>query len=758
MAHYEDLTPCTYWGNRTSLLAVGWLESAPFARGKVDSEVMNRLRELLESAWQPSFCPGSHECKLCGGSEGHRNLFVPTQSGVLVAPELIVHYMEEHGYLPPAEFLEGVLNCPRQNSPEYFKALRFSGLDVVGMSMPHRSAWPSLAREQRISEANLAAQMRRRTRQLRLQYFPDESGDFWKFDGLDMGLQGAELERLQTQGATMGARRYRQLYEAYGDNAVKPIFITSDSILYPFHGLVQESLHQLEEAHARRLPALLSALWSRLPAEPDGDRADFVLGVARALLGTPAEELGQWGPDIVRQASKVQRAEGSEVPPWWGESEPIRLDYAHYRPRGFYANSPLLSDYFRAVRWMQSIPFRLDEVEELKAAWRLSVALWHEPEFLRLQHAFTRLAVPAHLDFQPTGPKEPDATVLAEFRAWHESRITKVSPLRELRLWVGIALPESTFFQELNPRKLPNPRWLCAVLETVDRPGLSLRPSVYLHDAYLDCLGKLLNPPEPAAPFFMQGDAWHRKSMQTSLGSWAQMRHSLVLQAFDLATEACMPLPPEIPGFVEPVPDFFRGLQQLIARFREFFHGAGVFEPNLEVWRENCLVRHPGQNVEWLNELYEEALRTNDLQFYALSLGRFWMKPLWESLENLCGRLHSLADKQIRQEAFDTDDHQFFDGYGDSLKFLSLEIARERDVPVVADVAYDSDEQIYLHVGVGMPQALYVLYPGPDGPLLCSGAVIPYAQFESDCPVTDTEWQQRYKDSWPRDWPEWLRF
>lgn len=766
MAQYEDLTPCTYWGDREGLLAVGWLESPPFAQGKLEPTVVKRLKALLKSVWQPCFRLGSHECTLCGRAHGHRNLFLPGRSGALVAPELIVHYIEKHDYLPPIEFQEAVLNCPKQGSPEHFKALRASGLDVVAMSMPHHRAWPSIAREQRMSEATMVEQMRVQARKLRMQYFPDESGDFWKHDAQEMGLRPEEIERLERQGVTMGAKRYRQIFEAYKDYAAKPIFITSDSILYPFHGLVQESLRQMEELHARRLPALLAGLWSRLPPEPTGNRAEFVLGVARALLGTPAEELGRWGPDMVEQAARVRRAEGAEQPPWWRGSEPVLLDYAHYRPRGFYTNSPLLEDYFRAVRWLQSIPFRLDQDEELKAAWRLSVALWYEPEYLELQHAFTRMAVSAHLDFQPIGPRAADAAALADFRAWHESRGSEAlqtlgseaDQTIELRLWVGMALPESAFFQQLAPRSLPDPRWLCAVLETQDRPGLNLRPSVYLHDAYLDCLACLLQASDPAAPEFMHGEAWHRKSMQTTLGSWAQIRHSLVLQAFDLSTEACLPLPPQIPGFVEPVPIFYRRLGELVARFRDYFDGAGVFVPDLKAWRDDYLARHPGESEDWLTRVHDEAVQRDDIHFYALCLGRFWMKPMWERLQQLCEQLASLAEKQLRHDAFDSDDHRFFNDYGDALSSLALELAPNRDVPLIADVAHDPDERMYLQVGVGMPQALYALHPSPDGPLLCSGAVIPYAQFHSDYPMNDSDWKERFRVSWPRDWPEWLQF
>ena len=38
---------------------------------------------------------------------------------LFVAPEMVVHYIEEHGYSPPAEFVEAVLRAPLPDTEEY---------------------------------------------------------------------------------------------------------------------------------------------------------------------------------------------------------------------------------------------------------------------------------------------------------------------------------------------------------------------------------------------------------------------------------------------------------------------------------------------------------------------------------------------------------------------------------------------------------------------------------------------------------------
>jgi hypothetical protein len=128
MAWYEDLAECTYFGSSYSpfLRAVGWLEfGRPFPTGRVDPAVYARLLRLLKNAWQPGIFIGFHRCDLClyEGQTGKRNLFLPTEKCVYVCPELVTHYMNEHGYRPPDEFRAAVLACPEMRTVPYFKAL-----------------------------------------------------------------------------------------------------------------------------------------------------------------------------------------------------------------------------------------------------------------------------------------------------------------------------------------------------------------------------------------------------------------------------------------------------------------------------------------------------------------------------------------------------------------------------------------------------------------------------------------------------------
>lgn len=132
MAWYDDLAECDYFGGHPapSLRAVGWLERGrAFAEGPVDRQVYERLQELLENPWEPMATAGVHACDLClyKGALGKSNLFVPGHGFLYVCPELIVHYMNAHGYRPPAEFCHAVLACPPMRSVTYLRSILANG-------------------------------------------------------------------------------------------------------------------------------------------------------------------------------------------------------------------------------------------------------------------------------------------------------------------------------------------------------------------------------------------------------------------------------------------------------------------------------------------------------------------------------------------------------------------------------------------------------------------------------------------------------
>ena len=129
---YEDLTECGYFGEEIaqSLTAIGWLENGKdFQKGAFSKDCFFKLCEFQKNPWTFAMCAGFHECDLCQfqGQTGGSNIFVPHNGKIYVCPELITHYINNHFYLPPDEFIEAALNCPPQKSMAYLKKMLENG-------------------------------------------------------------------------------------------------------------------------------------------------------------------------------------------------------------------------------------------------------------------------------------------------------------------------------------------------------------------------------------------------------------------------------------------------------------------------------------------------------------------------------------------------------------------------------------------------------------------------------------------------------
>jgi hypothetical protein len=133
--YFPDLSPCEYYG-----LSVGWLEKGhDFPRGEVLPGRGNRsrfLERLLERCRNPTirrggihwceFCPSPKEAQAASIQETSDGDRVSLGSGVIrvnprrgiafVAPALIYHYIQAHRYLPPASFIEAVMEDNPENA------------------------------------------------------------------------------------------------------------------------------------------------------------------------------------------------------------------------------------------------------------------------------------------------------------------------------------------------------------------------------------------------------------------------------------------------------------------------------------------------------------------------------------------------------------------------------------------------------------------------------------------------------------------
>lgn len=135
MSYYPDLSEYEYFPcGDPKPLNVGWLDkSMEFPTGRVANSTIEKLHDYYNSLQNRT--RGFHRCNICRGGNRKTNEFLQKDHGsaevwvlandgkLFACPELIIHYIVDHDYLPPKEFLEAVNSGPRPNSNAYHHRL-----------------------------------------------------------------------------------------------------------------------------------------------------------------------------------------------------------------------------------------------------------------------------------------------------------------------------------------------------------------------------------------------------------------------------------------------------------------------------------------------------------------------------------------------------------------------------------------------------------------------------------------------------------
>lgn len=429
--------------------------------------------------------------------------------------------------------------------------------------------------------------------------------------GEERKLNEAERAQLQRDKLIITDRTYRQVFAPYVFSG-EPVFITSDSALNAFHVLMEESIRVMEERFSWELPEALDKALESLPKEaPEGmdkplfdsatRRAKLVLGTASRLAG------GTWSggkeiDDLIAiDVRRAEEAKGVALPEWLrAEGCPVLgFDYAAFRPAGIYADSPRMQRYFRAVRWLQTVPFDLKRDEQL-AAMGLVIAAFDEAKTVQeISQAFKQImgcgtaldalrlrTYPSHSS--PFGI--PDW--MEDVRKESDSEPFRTEIQKPAVVLAARYLPDVDLFEKTTDESRPFPDTLeTAALfgsplaekllangkheaEQIARIRAEIKDDRTLYGKYAVCMADLFAKPEPGAPEFMKSEPWQRKTLNTGMASWAQFRHALALQGrenthwFGIANSNPV-------GFVEPNPEFFRHLSTLVSECQTLFHRVG---------------------------------------------------------------------------------------------------------------------------------------------------------------------------------------
>ncbi len=229
-----------------------------------------------------------------------------------------------------------------------------------------------------------------------------------------------------------------------------------------------------------------------------------------------------------------------------------------------------------------------------------------------------------------------------------------------------------------------------------------------LYTGWLESLQQVMRMPDDRAPAVLRTREWARKSLNTALGSWTELRHDTILYAKQSVTaEGDGGEEPQSPGYVEPYPAFYTRIAELATSLREGLTQYGLGDPEI----------------------------ANKLQ----------------TMIGLAQTLAVIAEKQLAAEELTLEEAATIEAYGHYLEQLeqftddeegrTLLPAAEKSA-LVADVHTSANSMTALEEATGYPLTLYVVLE-VDGRLqLLVGASYSYYEFSVPLAerLTDEDW------------------
>ena len=233
------------------------------------------------------------------------------------------------------------------------------------------------------------------------------------------------------------------------------------------------------------------------------------------------------------------------------------------------------------------------------------------------------------------------------------------------------------------------------------------------------------NENKEGIPEFMQNTAWVDKEIQTTLASWAELRHDTILYAKQsyTAIPKSIAIPPKFTyGYVEPYPEVY-------GRIKEMMHD----------------IRNNLNALEITPEGVSEKI---------------------SAFEDLLAKLKIISEKELAQKPLTKEEYELIWNIGtmlSSLKSFPEEImekigsSTDEKIDLVADVHTDPNTKQVLEEGVGSPFNIWVIIKDSKGKRLCHGAVFSYYEFKQPMSnrLTDEKWQEMQRENRRPPQPTW---
>jgi len=472
----------------------------------------------------------------------------------------------------------------------------------------------------------------------------------------------------------------------------------------------------------------------------------------------------------------------------------VLFTYSLFKPRGHYSRSEKLENYFRAMMWLQTAPFCADKDLHLKKAILSASVIANQESILANYKAIIEpvsfiIGLPDNVSIlqlaqiiKKEGYKLDgllgDDNILKIFRDEVNALMNAQNRIKPKQA-IGCVnlinfmpqryLADNEILQELvdvknqvTKRAYPKgldvmaafgsksaeniltdelkegEKWseYPTILNELKDKMSSISWNASLYNKWMEGLVELQKPNDDY-PYFMQTPQWAKKDLNTSLASWAELKHDAILYAEQ-------PMSAECGGDGPPDP-----------------YVLAYVEPNIGYW----------QKVIELLDLTKDILKQNNLLNEDIS-------RISERLMENANFLLSASKKELSGETLSEQEYRQIEYIGSTFEWITLDLVKEKgqyldgwenvkgpdkSVAVVADIytsnATNNPDHGILHVATGHVNDIFVVVEIGGYLYLTKGAVLSFYEFSLPMGnrLTDEEWQDMLDKNQASDIPQWIK-
>lgn len=515
------------------------------------------------------------------------------------------------------------------------------------------------------------------------------------------------------------------------------------------------------------------------------------LGVAQNLIkGQNVPIKGKYKDLAKQEVANCNNHSGWQDSPLFKK----KYDYSQYIPRGHYTRNETLKKFFKSMMWLGNSGIELEKEQNILSAVILTHVLYNKTyqnkaliELWKDIYEPTVFYVGLADDTGPVEIKKEIDNVFASLKKIEQFddskkllQLAKNLPSekisghgswgkqkKQFRFMGQRFVPDSYIFDRLTStkRKMPNSLDIMAgfgnkmalKLMTSDFKaswaGLPEYPTImqeiiqnnkqkseaeWKQNLYYHWLYNIISlfdiKDKTNLPFFMTTEGYQQKTLNTSLSSWAELRHNTILFAKQSYAAECggdgyeedkwIPGPPK--GYVEPNIEFYNRMLSLM---------------NFTI-----------------DGLIEREMLDNRIKY------------IGKEFVDLLTFLKSISEKEIRNEKVENEEYIQIQKLGSLLDNLTLRVLTngyigwddlegpDKNMPVIADV-HTADGSA-LEVGVGKAHEIYVIVELNGKLRLTRGAIFSYYEFHHPISdrLTDEKWQKMLNEGSAPQQPSWIKY